>query len=126
RWIIFDNQKVNGFLGPYRFLRLFAKPPGDPNVLAFLKGRIDNNLAIVDKRLAARPFVLGERPTIADISLVAYLYYPAEEFGFDIAAEHRHIAAWLERMRALPGWEHPYALMPGHPLPPRRPGEAVE
>ncbi|MFL6802632.1 MAG: glutathione S-transferase family protein [Xanthobacteraceae bacterium] len=126
RWIIFDNQKVNGFLGPYRFLRIFAKPPGDPNVLAFLKGRIDNNLAIVDKRLAARPFVLGERPTIADISLVAYLYYPAEEFGFDIAAEHRHIAAWLERMRALPGWEHPYALMPGYPLPPRRPGEAVE
>ncbi len=27
RWIIFDNQKVNGFLGPYRFLRNFAKPP---------------------------------------------------------------------------------------------------
>ena len=63
RWIIFDNQKVNGFLGPYRFLRIFAKPPGDPAVLAFLKGRIDNNLAIVDKRLASRPFVLGARPT---------------------------------------------------------------
>jgi glutathione S-transferase len=118
RWIIFDNQKVNGFLGPYRFLRLFAKPPGDPKVLAFLKGRIDNNLAIVDKRLSARSFVLGERPTIADISLTAYLYYPAEEFGFDIAAEHRNIAAWLGRMKALPGWAHPYDLMPGHPLPP--------
>ena len=24
RWIIFDNQKVNGFLGPYRFLKNFA------------------------------------------------------------------------------------------------------
>ena len=24
RWIIFDNQKVSGFLGPYRFLRNFA------------------------------------------------------------------------------------------------------
>ena len=47
RWIIFDNQKVNGFLGPYRFLRTLAKPPGDPAVLAFLKGRIDNNVAIV-------------------------------------------------------------------------------
>ena len=34
RWIIFDNQKVNGFLGPYRFLRTLAKPPGDPAVLA--------------------------------------------------------------------------------------------
>jgi glutathione S-transferase len=116
RWIIFDNQKVNGFLGPYRFLRIFAKPPGDPAVLAFFKGRIDANLKIVDQRLSGRDFVLGQRPTIADLSLVAYLYYPAEEFGFDIAAEHRNIAAWLERIKALPGWKHPYDLMPGHPL----------
>src|SRR5579872_3468913 len=52
RWIIFDNQKVNGFLGPYRFLKNFARPAGDPAVLAFLKGRIDGNLGIVDQRLA--------------------------------------------------------------------------
>ena len=116
RWMIFDNQKVNGFLGPYRFLKTLAKPPGDPAVLAFLKGRIDGNLAIVEKRLAARPFVIGERPTIADVSLVGYLYYPAEEFGFDITAEHKNIAAWLERMKALPGWKHPYELMPGYPM----------
>src|SRR5262245_5455785 len=38
RWIIFDNQKVAGYLGPYRFLRTLAKPPGDPAVLGFLKG----------------------------------------------------------------------------------------
>jgi len=119
RWIIVDNQKVNGFLGPYRFLRTIAKPPGDPAVLAFLKGRFDNNIAIVDKRLSERPFVLGERPTIADLSLVAYLYYPADEFGFDIAGEHKNIAAWLDRIKALPGWKHPYDLMPGHPLPGR-------
>jgi glutathione S-transferase len=116
RWIIFDNQKVNGFLGPYRFLKNFARPAADPAVLAFLKGRIDGSLAIVDKRLAARPFVIGERPTIADLSLVAYLYYPAEEFGFDIPATHPSIGAWLDRMKALPGWEHPYKLMPGYPL----------
>jgi len=117
RWIIFDNQKVNGFLGPYRFLRNFARPAGDPAVMAFLKGRIDGNLAIVDKRLAKAPFMLGDRPTIADLSFVAYLYYPADEFGFDIAAEHKNIAAWLDRIKALPGWAHPYDLMPGHPLP---------
>ena len=116
RWIIFDNQKVNGFLGPYRFLLNFAKPPGDPAVLAFLKNRIDNNLAIVDKRLADRPFILGVRPTIADLSLCAYLYYPADEFGFDIAGTHKNIATWLDRIKALPGWKHPYDLMPGHPL----------
>ena len=117
RWIIFDNQKLNGYLGPYRFLRNFAKPAGDPAVLAFLKGRIDNSLGILDKRLARAPFVVGDHPTIADISLTGYLYYPAEEFGFDVAGTHKNIGAWLERMKALPGWADPYDLMPGHPTP---------
>jgi glutathione S-transferase len=117
RWIIFDNQKVNGFLGPYRFLKNFAKPAGDPAVLAFFKGRIDGNLAIINKRLAGRAFLLGEKPTIADVSLAGYLYYPAEEFGFDIARDHPAIGAWLGRMKGLPGWAHPYELMPGYPLP---------
>jgi glutathione S-transferase len=116
RWIVFDNQKVNGFLGPYRFLRTLAKTPGDPAVLAFLKGRAEAALAIVDKRLAGRPWLLGDRPTIADVSMCAYLFYPAEEFGFDIAATYPNIAAWLERIKALPGWKHPYDLMPGYPL----------
>jgi glutathione S-transferase len=88
-------------------------------VFAFLKGRIDNTLGILDNRLAARPYLLGNRPTIADLSLVAYLYYPPDEFGFDIAATHKNIAAWLDRIKALPGWKHPYDLMPGHPLPGR-------
>ncbi len=119
RWIIFDNQKLNGLLAPYRFLHSLAKPKGDPAVLAFLKGRIDNALGILDKRLAPRAYVLGPEPTIADLSLVGYLYYPPEEFGFDMAAEYRNIGAWLERIKALPGWAHPYDLMPGYPLPQR-------
>ena len=99
RWIIFDNQKVNGFLGPYRFLKNWAKPAPDPAVLAFFKGRIDGNLAIINKRLEGAPFMLGDRPTIADVSLAGYLYYPVEEFGFDIGKEHPAIAAWRERMQ---------------------------
>ena len=116
RWIIFDNQKVNGFLGPYRFLKNFAPSPADPAVMAFLKGRIDGNLAICNKRLEKASYLLGDRPTIADVSLTGYLYYPADEFGFDIAKEYPAIGAWLGRMKALPGWAHPYDLMPGHPF----------
>jgi glutathione S-transferase len=119
RWMLFDNQKVTGYLGPYRFLRTLARPAGDPAVLTFLKGRIDNVLAILNKRLSAAPFILGRYPTITDVSMVGYLYYPADEFGFDIAAEYKDIANWLDRIKALPGWKHPYDLMPGHPLPGR-------
>ena len=35
RWILFDNQKVGGYLGPYRFLYFITKPRGDPAVLEF-------------------------------------------------------------------------------------------
>jgi glutathione S-transferase len=115
RWIIFDNQKVNGYLGPYRYLRNFA-PARDPAAEAFLKGRIGNNLGVVETRLAKAPFLLGERPTIADLSMVGYLYYPVEEFGFDIAKDYPAIGAFMERVKALPGWRHPYELMPGYPL----------
>jgi glutathione S-transferase len=115
RWIIFDNQKVNGYLGPYRFLRNFA-PARDEAAEAFLKGRLANTLGIVNKRLTAAPFMLGDRPTIADLSMVGYFYYPADEFGFDIAKDYPAIGAFMERIKALPGWKHPYELMPGHPL----------
>ena len=115
RWILFDNQKVNGFLGPYRFLKNWAPQP-NPGAMEFLKSRVQNNLGIVDKRLTKAPFLLGERPTIADVSLAGYFFYPAEEFGFEIAEGRPGIAAWRERIRALPGWAHPYDLMPGHPM----------
>jgi len=59
---------------------------------------------------------VGNKQTIADVSMTGYLYYPAEEFGFDIPAEYPAIGAWLARVKTLPGWKHPYELMPGHPL----------
>jgi glutathione S-transferase len=115
RWMTFDNQKINGFLAPYRFLRNWAKG-ADPAVIAFFKGRLDGNLAIVNKRLEGRKFLLGDKPTIADISMCGYMYYPAEEFGFDLVRDYPAIGAWLERLKALPGWKHPYKLMPGYPM----------
>src|SRR5271166_3489517 len=47
RWLLFDNQKVNGYLGPYRFLKNFAPAPS-PAGEAFLLGRLGISLPIVD------------------------------------------------------------------------------
>ena len=101
---------------PFRFLKNFAPTPGDPAVMAFMKARIDGALAIVNKRLEKSPFLTGDRPNIADISMCAYLYYPAEEYGFDIRKDHPAIGAFLDRVAALPGWAHPYDIMPGYPF----------
>ena len=40
--------------------------------------------------------MLGERPTIADISMAGYVYYP-EETGVDWTA-YPHLSAWRERI----------------------------
>ena len=59
---------------------------------------------------------MSDKPTIADVSMPAICIIRPEEFGFDIAKDHPAIGAWLERMKALPGWKHPYELMPGYPF----------
>ncbi|TCH99829.1 glutathione S-transferase family protein [Roseococcus sp. SYP-B2431] len=112
RWLFWDNQKLTGFMATYRFRRAFL-PPGDPAVMEFLKSRLEDFLGILERQVADRPFVLGERATILDISMCAYLSFPREEAGFDFAASHPAIQAWLGRIAALPGWKSPYELLPG-------------
>ncbi|WP_395709939.1 glutathione S-transferase family protein [Reyranella sp.] len=102
-------------MATYRYLRAFTAAP-DPAVLAFLRRRLDDFLGILDGHLADRSFVIGERATIADISLMAYLSFPVHESGYDLAASRPAIAAWLARLAELPGWQAPYDLLPGKRL----------
>ena len=113
RWLLWDNHKLTSYIATLRYFLQFAKDP-DPGAVAFLKGRITGALGILDKHLAAQPFAVGDRLTIADLSMCGYLYWP-DEFGVSWQ-DHPHIGAWLERIKSQPGWVHPYTLMPGHPL----------
>lgn len=119
RWLLWDNHKFTSYMATQRFMRAFTADP-DPAVLAFLRGRVDGVLAIAERRFERHAFALGERPTVADLSMCAYLFYPAEETGYDLPASHPAIAAWLGRIAALPGWQAPYDLLPGRRL--ARPG----
>lgn len=114
RWTIFDNQKVSGLIGPLRFMRTLAKT-GETDVTKFLDGRVKSALSILNKHFAENEFAIGAKPTIADFSLCSYLFYEGE-LGIDMA-QYPDVTAWLDRIKALPGWKHPYDLMPGHPMP---------
>ena len=112
RWILFDNHKFTSHFATYRFLKAFGNAAPDPTIMKYLRGRMDNAFSIVDKHLADRSFMLGDRPTIVDFSLAGYVYYPADETGFDISAAFPAVHAWRERLAALPGWKPPYEMMP--------------
>ena len=110
RWILFDNHKFTSYFATLRFLVGIQKT-GETPVTEFLRGRAQTAFGIVEKHLAGRDFLLGDRPTIADISMVGYLYY-TEETGLD-RAPCPSITGWAKRIAALPGWAPPYDLMRG-------------
>jgi glutathione S-transferase len=58
-------------------------------------------LDAMERHLADRSFLVGERYTIADISLYAYTHV-AREGGFDLA-RYPAIQGWLARVGAQPG-----------------------
>ena len=120
RWILFDNHKFTSYFATYRFMKSFLPTAPDPKVLEFLKGRFDAALGIVEKHLARSKFIVGDRPTIADFSLAGYMFYPPEESGYDWKQTNPYLSAWIERLRALPGWKDPYTLMPGERIKPLR------
>jgi len=110
RWILFDNHKFTSYYATLRFLFGLQKS-GETPVVEFLRGRARAAYGIVDKHLAGRDFLLGDRPTIADLSLAGYAFY-SEPTGIDRKAEFPRVEAWAARIAALPGWKHPYELMP--------------
>jgi glutathione S-transferase len=119
RWILFDNHKFTSYFATWRFLKSFAPNPPDPTVEKFLRGRIDNAFGIAERHLANREYFVGNQPTIADMSLCGYVYFPSEESGYDFAKQYPAIARWSERLKQLPGWKPPYELLPGERVPPR-------
>ena len=114
RWLLFDNHKLTGQIATLRYLRNFTDQ-GENQVTAFLEARTIAAIKTLNRHLDQQSFVLGDRPTIADLSLCGYLYYE-NELGFELD-QFEAVTAWLAQIRALPGWQHPYDLMPGHPLP---------
>jgi len=115
RWLFWDNHKLTSFMATYRYLRTFTSSP-DPHVLAFLRKRLDDFLGILEQHLERNAFAIGSRPTVADISMIAYLSYPGDETGYDFAASHPAVSAWLGRVADLPGWRSAYDLLPGKRL----------
>ncbi len=115
RWLLFDNHKFTSYFASYRFGYSLAPTPFDPAVMQWLRGRLEAVFHIVDRHLAEREWMVGDAPTIADFSLSGYQFFPAAESGIDIAAQFPHIGAWVERLKTIPGWASPYALMPAHP-----------
>ena len=95
-----------GILGPAALVVHATRSPlglpPRPQMAEFHRARLDEALPLVDARLAAAPFVCGDRPTIADCTLWAALGF-ARFGGVEIPERHRHLARWRQEFAQRPG-----------------------
>ena len=114
RWVLWDNHKLSSQAGTTRFLMNFLAEDKRPEpVIGFMQGRLKAAYEVLNAHLDGRDWIVGNGLSNADLSCCGYLYYP-EPFGFD-RADWPHIDRWLSNIQAVPGWKHPYDLMPGSP-----------
>lgn len=108
-WLFWEANRIGFSVPNLRFARSF-KTDTAPDVIGWLEARARADLDRLDEEFRAKDgFLLGSSISIADIACCAYLFWP-EQTGLDYA-EWEHVSAWLDRIRAVPGWGHPYALM---------------
>ncbi|EAQ45912.1 glutathione S-transferase family protein [Roseobacter sp. MED193] len=114
RWVLWDNHKLSSQVGMTRFLMNFLPEDKRPQeVIDFMQGRLKAAFATLENQLKGRDWLVGDAMSNADLTCCGYLFYD-EPFGFD-RKDYPNIDAWLTRISAMPGWKHPYDLMPGNP-----------
>jgi len=114
RWILWDNHKLSSFAGNTRFLmNFFPKDKRPQPVIDFNLVRLKSSYGILENALTDKDFLVGNNISHADMTCCAYLYYP-EPFGFE-RDDWPNIDRWLGNISTIPGWQHPYDLMPGNP-----------
>jgi glutathione S-transferase len=111
-WMFFEQNQVEANLGVARFLALSGRAESVPEVFADRRRRGRAALETLERGLGDCDFVVGNAYSVADLALYGYVH-AADDAGVALA-EHPAVAAWVQRVAALPGFEEPLAPMPAH------------
>jgi len=102
-WQFFEQYSHEPTIAVRRFIRKFLSMPADrQEEYERLEQRGYAALQVMEHHLSQFPFLVGDRYSIADISLYAYTHV-AGEGGFDLT-EFNGIQSWLGRVEAQHGY----------------------
>jgi glutathione S-transferase len=101
QWLFFEQYSHEPHIAVVRFLVAFSGAALAEEELEERRRGGYRALDAMERSLTGREYLVGERFTIADISLFAYTHV-AHEGGFDLAG-YPAIRAWLGRVAAQPG-----------------------
>jgi glutathione S-transferase len=114
QWMLFEQNRIEAELAYARFLRLSGRHEQMPEVYENRLERGKDALVALERGLSdGRDFVAGDF-SIADIALYAYVHC-ADDAGAE-PRSHEHIASWLDRVEATPGFVNDLEPLPAHAL----------
>jgi len=102
QWMFFEQYSHEPYIAVVRFWVAYSGTP--ERFVDQVAGKMKGGYAALDameRHLGGRTFLVGERYSIADISLYAYTHV-AHEGGFDLAP-YPAIGTWLDRVGSQPG-----------------------
>jgi glutathione S-transferase len=100
-WQFFEQYSHEPYIATARFIAKYLGLPADRRAEYDAKQAGGHKaLAVMERALARNAFLVGDRMTIADISLYGYTHV-AHEGGFDLGA-YPAVRAWCERIAAHP------------------------
>jgi glutathione S-transferase len=74
-----------------------------PEAAEAVRPLVNTQLGVLDKHLGAKPFLAGDTPTTADITLFTLFQFCRERLGAPFGKEYPGLDAWYERFSRLPG-----------------------
>jgi glutathione S-transferase len=110
QWLSFEQERVMNGIGGARFRVLTGRDAPDSPRMAARRKLGAEALDVLEAELAARPFLVEDRYSIADVAVHGYAHL-AEEAGIDLA-ERPAFRAWLERVAGQPGYIEDLAPYP--------------
>jgi GST-like protein len=113
-WLMFIATGV----GPYngQAVHFQTAAPEFPYAINRYRREAQRHFAILDERLANRPFLLGESYSIADIALWGWtIPFDRVMGGSKTLADYPHVKRWFETVSARPAAARALALGADHP-----------
>ena len=102
-WQFFEQYSHEPYIAVARFINKFLGLPEDRKAEYQSKQAGGHKaLAVMEKQLNLSRYLVGDKPTIADISLFAYTHV-ASDGGFDLTP-YRAIRNWIADIKGVPGY----------------------
>ena len=110
RWLFWEQSEVIPALAGLRFRLMTGRLTPDAPGAERRRAGGHSVLGVLGSHLDRRQFMVGERYSVADTSLYAYVSV-AHEAGFDLR-QHTTIGEWLERVEGTPGFMNDFEPYP--------------